>query len=65
VVALIIGGVGRFEGPLLGGFLLGILQALVVWKFSSRWVEAITFAVLIVFLIFRPQGILGERKREV
>jgi len=65
VVALIIGGLGRFEGPVLGGFLLGILQALVVWKFSTRWVEAITFAVLIVFLIFRPQGILGERKREV
>lgn len=65
VVALIVGGVGRFEGPVLGGFLLGILQALVVWKFSTRWVEAITFIVLIVFLIFRPQGILGEQKREV
>lgn len=65
VVALIVGGIGRFEGPVLGGFLLGILQALVVWKFSTRWVEAITFLVLIVFLIFRPQGILGEQKREV
>jgi len=65
VVALIIGGVGRFEGPVLGGFLLGILQALVVWKFSTRWVEAITFGVLIVFLVCRPQGILGRQKREV
>ncbi len=65
VVAMIIGGLGRFEGPVLGGFFLGVLQALVIWKFSSKWAEAITFVVLIVFLIFRPQGILGERKREV
>jgi branched-chain amino acid transport system permease protein len=65
VVALIIGGIGRFEGPVLGGFFLGILQALVIWKFSTKWVEAITFVILIIFLIFRPQGVLGEQKREV
>ncbi len=65
VVAIIIGGIGRFEGPIIGGFILGILQALVVWQFSTRWVEAATFALLILFLLFRPHGFIGERRREV
>ena len=65
VVALIIGGIDKFSAPILGGFIIGILQALVIWKFSANWQEAITFAVLIVFLVFRPQGILGKKTRAV
>jgi len=65
VVALIIGGVGRFEAPILGGFVIGILQSLTVWTFSSRWQDAVTFSLLIIFLLLRPQGILGERQRAV
>ncbi len=65
VVALIIGGMGRFEAPIIGGFVIGILQALVVWAFSARWQDAVTFTLLIVFLLFRPQGLLGEKKRVV
>jgi len=65
VVAVIIGGLGRFSATVLGGFILGILQALVIWEFSANWQEAITFGVLILFLIFRPQGILGNKTREV
>lgn len=65
IVALIIGGVGRFEGSVIGGFIIGILQSLAVWMFSSRWESAVTFIILILFLIFRPQGILGEKQREV
>lgn len=65
VVALIIGGVGRFEAPVLGGLIIGILQALVVYATSARWQDAVTFLLLIVFLLFRPQGILGEKMRSV
>lgn len=65
VVALIIGGIGRFEAPIIGGFLIGILQALSVWAFSARWQDAVTFCLLIIFLLFRPQGLLGERRRAV
>lgn len=65
VVALIIGGVGRFEAPVLGGLLIGVLQALVVYVASARWQDAVTFLLLIVFLLFRPQGILGEKMRSV
>lgn len=65
VVALIIGGIGRFEAPILGGFIIGILQSLSVWAFSARWQDAVTFTLLILFLLFRPQGLLGEKKRAV
>lgn len=65
VVALIIGGIGSFYAPVLGGLILGILQALVIWKFSANWQEAITFVLLILFLVFRPQGILGKKIRQV
>lgn len=65
VVGLIIGGVGKFEGPIIGGFIIGILQSLTVWVFSSRWQSAVTFVLLIIFLLVRPQGILGEKQRQV
>jgi branched-chain amino acid transport system permease protein len=62
-VAAIIGGVGLFEGAVLGGLLVGLLQALVLWQTSAQWQDAITFVVLILFLLFRPEGILGEKRR--
>ncbi len=62
-VSVIIGGVGIFEAAAIGGFTISIIQNLAVWKFSARWQEAITFILLILFLLFRPQGILGRRKR--
>lgn len=65
MVAMIIGGIGRFSGCIAGGLLLGILQALVVWQFAANWQNAITFLLLIIFLFFRPQGLLGLRKRIV
>lgn len=65
VVALIIGGMGRFEAPVLGGFLLGIIHSLTVFFFAARWQDAVTFILLILFLLFRPQGIIGEKMRRV
>jgi branched-chain amino acid transport system permease protein len=62
-VAVIIGGVKIFEGALLGGIIIGLIQSLVVWQISSRWMEASTFLLLIIFLLFRPQGLLGQKSR--
>jgi len=62
-VASIVGGLHRFIAPALGGFLLGITQSLVVWQTSAKWESAVTFAILIGFLLLRPQGLLGIRKR--
>jgi len=65
VVALIIGGVGSFRGTIVGGFFLGIIQSMTIWAFSSRWQSAITFVLLIIFIIVRPQGLFGEKERIV
>lgn len=62
-VALIIGGVGSFEAPIVGAFLIALAQSLLIWKVSARWVDAFTFGFLIVCLLVRPQGLLAGRKR--
>lgn len=62
-VAMIIGGVGVFEGVVVGGLLVGVLQSFAVWSFSTKWQDAVTFLLLIVFLLFRPEGLLGRRRR--
>jgi len=62
-VACIIGGLHRFIAPALGGILLGLIQSLVVWQTSAMWESAVTFTLLICFLLFRPQGLLGMRQR--
>lgn len=63
VVAVIIGGRGSFAGVVLGGLLLGVLRSEVVWHLSARWQEAATFTLLALFLLLRPQGLLGSRSR--
>lgn len=63
VVAVIIGGRDTFLGPVLGAILLGVLRAQVVWHFSARWQEAATFGLLAIFLLLRPQGLLGQKSR--
>lgn len=65
MVAMIIGGVGRFGACVIGGLILGVLQSLVVFQFASNWQNAITFLVLLIFLFFRPQGIAGYKQRTV
>lgn len=63
VVAVIIGGRGSFAGPIAGGLLLGLIRAQVVWHLSARWQEALTFAVLAIFLLLRPRGLFGQKVR--
>lgn len=60
VIAAIIGGVGNVYGGVLGAFLLGFVENFGIWKISGEWKDAIAFAVLLLFLLFRPQGILRK-----
>jgi len=62
-VACVIGGLHRLLAPILGAVTLGVLQSMVVWQSSSAWEPAVTFGVLILFLLVRPQGILGVVRR--
>jgi branched-subunit amino acid ABC-type transport system permease component len=60
VIASIIGGIGNVYGGVLGAFLLGFIENFGIWKISGEWKDAIAFAVLIIFLLWRPQGILRK-----
>lgn len=65
VVAVIIGGVGSIPGIALGALLLGMAQHMGVWYISSQWQDAIAFVILLIFLLFRPQGFLGKKVKKV
>lgn len=62
-IAAVLGGIGIIPGAMLGGFLLGIAETLAS-GFNSLLGEGIAFAILILVLIFRPQGLLGEKTAE-
>ena len=65
IVAMIIGGVGKFSTCIVGGLSLGVLQSLTVYQFASNWQNAVTFLVLLILLFLRPQGIAGYKQRTV
>lgn len=59
--AAIIGGLGRLEGALLGGLLLGVLEAMFIGYVSGVFADAFTFALLGALLLIRPTGIMGRK----
>lgn len=62
--AAVVGGIGNIKGAMVGGFLLGIIEAMSVGYISSAYKDVILFLVLILVLIFRPTGIMGEAVTE-
>jgi branched-chain amino acid transport system permease protein len=60
VIASIVGGVGNVYGGVLGAFFLAFVENFSVWGLSGEWRDAIAFGVLLIFLIFRPNGILKK-----
>lgn len=61
VIAAIVGGVGHLGGGMLGSLLLGLAENFGIWKISGEWKDAIAFGILILFLLFRPRGIMGKK----
>ncbi len=59
--AAILGGIGNIPGAMLGGLLLGVIEAMSAAYIAAAWKDVIAFGVLICILIVRPTGILGER----
>lgn len=58
VIASIIGGVGSVQGGVLGAFVLGFAENFGIWKLPGQWKDAIAFVLLIIMLLFRPQGLI-------
>jgi branched-chain amino acid transport system permease protein len=62
--AAVMGGIGNIQGAFLGGMLIGVAAAVSDRVIDPRWTEAVVFALLVVILIFKPTGILGEETTE-
>jgi branched-chain amino acid transport system permease protein len=62
--AAVMGGVGNIQGAFLGGMLIGIIAAFADNNWDPRWTEAVVFALLVIILIFKPTGLLGEQTAE-
>ena len=63
-VAAVLGGIGSIPGAMIGGFTIGILEALVAAVGFSMWKDAAVFLVLIIVLLFKPTGFLGKKMQE-
>ena len=62
--AAVLGGIGNMPGAALGGYLIGFLSAWSDQYISPRWTNAVVLSILILVLVFRPHGLLGERVPE-
>ena len=63
-VAAVLGGIGSIPGAMIGGFAIGLLEALVSAIGLSVWKDGVVFAILILVLLIRPTGILGRKTME-
>lgn len=63
-VAAVLGGIGIIPGAMVGGILLGVIEALVSGFISSTFRDAAAFGILIIILLFKPSGLLGKNVRE-
>ena len=59
--AAVLGGIGNLRGALLGGLLLGLIENYGAGLFGGQWKDVVSFTVLVLVLMVRPSGILGER----
>jgi branched-chain amino acid transport system permease protein len=64
--AAVMGGIGNLKGAVVGGLIIGIIQQIVESRLDngSAWAPAVVFAILVLVMVFRPQGLFGEETRE-
>lgn len=58
--AAVLGGIGNLRGALVGGFALGLIEIYGASVFGAQWLNVVAFTALVVVLMFRPTGLLGE-----
>ena len=62
--AAVMGGIGNVRGAVLGGLIIGVIQGLSDSRMGPQWTEAVVFGYLILIMVLRPRGLLGEETRE-
>lgn len=65
VVAMIIGGVGSYSGLLFGSLLLATSQHLAAYTIDTKWMDAVAYIILILFLIWKPLGFSGQGIKKI
>jgi branched-chain amino acid transport system permease protein len=58
--AAVLGGIGNIAGAMIGGFAIGIVESFATWLIGGQWANVTVFAILVLVLVLRPSGILGE-----
>ena len=59
--AAVIGGIGSIPGAMLGGLLIGLVESFAIGYVGGQWSDIVIFGLLIMFMLFRPTGLLGSR----
>jgi branched-chain amino acid transport system permease protein len=62
--AAVMGGIGNLRGAVLGGLIIGCIQQLAENRIGAQWTTAVVFGYLVMIMVFRPQGLIGEQTRE-
>src|SRR3954464_15168749 len=62
--AAVMGGIGNLRGAVLGGVIIGCIQQISDNRIGSAWTPAIVFAYLVLIMVFKPSGLLGEQTRD-
>jgi branched-chain amino acid transport system permease protein len=69
--AAVMGGIGNIQGAVLGGFIIGIIQQMIdnredlgIFQMGPSWTPVYVFAYLVLIMVFKPSGLLGEQTRE-
>jgi len=63
--AAVLGGIGRLDGAVLGGFLIGLVEAFNGgFGLGQKWSQTVIFVLLIALMVFKPEGLLGKRTTE-
>ena len=62
--AAVLGGIGNIPGAMIGGYLLGVSEAIGVQFLPAVYKDLVAFSLLVLFLIFKPTGILGKSEQK-
>jgi len=62
--AAVMGGIGNLKGAVLGGLIIGCIQQISDNRIGAQWTTAVVFGYLVLIMVFRPQGLIGEETRE-
>ncbi len=63
-IGSVVGGLGSVPGSIIGGLFIGIIENVGVWFLPTGYKDVISFSIMLLFLIFRPRGILGVKLRD-